>query len=54
LRNGKAEMVTVVTGERMVEKVEILQGLKAGDTVLTTGIMQVKPGMDVKVTKIKG
>jgi membrane fusion protein (multidrug efflux system) len=54
LRNGKAEMVTVVTGERLVEKVEILQGLKAGDTVLTTGIMQVKPGMEVKVTKIKG
>lgn len=53
LRNGKAEMVTVVTGERMVEQVEILQGLQAGDTVLTTGIMQVKPGMEVKVTKIK-
>jgi membrane fusion protein (multidrug efflux system) len=53
LRNGKAEMVTVVTGERMVEKVEILQGLKVGDTVLTTGIMQVKPGMEVKVTRIR-
>lgn len=54
VRNGKAEMVTVVTGERMVEQVEILQGLQAGDTVLITGIMQVKPGMKVKVTKIKG
>lgn len=52
VRNGKAEMVTVVTGERMVEQVEILKGLKAGDTVLTTGIMQVKAGMPVKV-KIK-
>lgn len=54
VRNGKAEMVTVVTGERLVEKVEILQGLQAGDTILTTGIMQVKPGMEVKITKIRG
>jgi membrane fusion protein (multidrug efflux system) len=52
VRNGKAELVTVTTGERMVEQVEILQGLQAGDTVLTTGIMQVKSGMNVKV-KIK-
>jgi len=54
VRNGKAEMVTIITGERMVDQVEILKGLQAGDTVLTTGIMQVKPGMAVKVTKIKG
>jgi membrane fusion protein (multidrug efflux system) len=53
LRNGKAELITVTTGMRMVEQVEILQGLKAGDTVIATGIMQVKPGMDVTITKIK-
>jgi membrane fusion protein (multidrug efflux system) len=53
LRNGKAELQTVVTGQRLAEAVEILQGLQPGDTVLTTGIMQVKPGMEVKVTKIK-
>lgn len=53
VRNGKADLVTVTTGMRTETDVEILQGLRAGDTVLTTGIMQVKPGMDVKVTKIK-
>ncbi|WP_118951181.1 efflux RND transporter periplasmic adaptor subunit [Taibaiella helva] len=53
LRNGKAELVTVATGLREVEDVEILHGLQPGDTVLTTGIMQVKPGVEVKVTKIR-
>lgn len=53
LRDGKAELQTVVTGQRLAEAVEIVQGLKPGDTVLTTGIMQVKPGVEVKVTRIR-
>ena len=53
LRNGKADLVTVATGMRMVSEVEILHGLQPGDTVITTGIMQVKKGMDVKITKIR-
>lgn len=52
LRGGKAELVTVTTGIREVASVEILQGLAVGDTVLTTGIMQVKPGMPVRVSKV--
>lgn len=49
IRSGKATMVPVKIGARTNERVEILQGLNAGDTILTTGIMQVKPGMDVIV-----
>jgi len=52
VRNGKVDMVTVQTGERLEAKVEILQGLQAGDTLLTTGIMQVKQNMPVKVKKV--
>lgn len=52
INNGKAEMVTVKLGVRLEDKVEILEGLKSGDTILTTGLMQVKPGMEVKVTKV--
>jgi len=52
VRNGKVNMVTVQTGERLEAKVEILQGLQTGDTILTTGIMQVKQGMPVKVKKV--
>jgi len=52
LKNGKADLVTVKTGMRMSDKVEVTSGLNAGDTVITTGIMQVKSGMDVKITKM--
>jgi len=52
VRNGKAKLVTVLIGARTNDKVEIVQGLHAGDTILITGIMQVKDGMNVKVSKI--
>ncbi|MBL7717817.1 MAG: efflux RND transporter periplasmic adaptor subunit [Flavipsychrobacter sp.] len=52
VKNGKAQLVTVVLGTRTSDKVEVISGLSAGDTILTTGMMQVKPGMDVKVSKI--
>lgn len=51
---GKVKMVTVILGTRTNEQVEIMSGLHAGDTILVTGIMQVKPGMPVKVTKVSG
>lgn len=53
IRNGKADIVTIVLGTRTTDKVEILSGLNAGDTILTTGMMQVKPGMEVNVSKLK-
>ncbi len=53
VRNGKADMVVVKLGQRTSDKVEILQGLQNGDTIVTTGLMQAKPGMDVKITKLK-
>lgn len=51
--NGKAEIITVELGTRTSDKVEVVKGLEAGDTVITTGIMQVKAGMDVKITKVR-
>ena len=50
---GKAELITVELGARTEDKVLVTQGLVAGDTVIITGIMQVKPGMDVTITKVK-
>lgn len=54
VRGGRVEMRTVVLGTRTDERVEIIQGLQAGDTILTTGLMQAKPGAEVKVTKVNG
>lgn len=53
VQKGKAKMVTVTLGARTADQVEILQGLQAGDTILTTGLMQVKDGAAVQVTKVR-
>jgi membrane fusion protein, multidrug efflux system len=50
VKGGRAKLVTVTTGTRTSDKVEIVQGLHAGDTILVTGIMQVKQNAQVKVT----
>ncbi len=52
LRSGKASMETVTTGIREVSMVEITSGLKAGDTVLVTGLLTTKPGSSVQINKI--
>lgn len=51
--NGKAREVKIETGTRTEKELLVLSGLKAGDTVLTTGIMALKPESPVKVTVIK-
>jgi membrane fusion protein, multidrug efflux system len=50
--NGKAKEVRVSAGERTERSLEILAGLKFGDTVLTTGILQLRKGLPVNVTRI--
>jgi membrane fusion protein (multidrug efflux system) len=52
VRDGKANLVVVQLGERTSDKVEILSGLLAGDTIVLTGLMQVKQGMKVKIIKV--
>ncbi|MGF2411775.1 efflux RND transporter periplasmic adaptor subunit [Ferruginibacter sp.] len=52
VRNGIASMETVTTGIRDSASVEITSGLKAGDTVLITGLLATKPGSKVQLNKI--
>jgi membrane fusion protein (multidrug efflux system) len=47
--NGRAALVPVITGIRTETKVEIVSGISVGDTVLTSGLMQLRPGMAVRV-----
>lgn len=51
-RNGMANMENVTTGTRDSSMVEITSGLKAGDTVLITGLLTTKQGAKVKLNKV--
>lgn len=48
-KNGKAEKVAVETGIRNDSTIQIKAGLTEGDTVLITGLMQMRQGMPLKV-----
>lgn len=52
LRKDSAVFQIVETGLRDSSFVQILSGVKAGDTVITTGLMAVRPGSKVKVTTV--
>lgn len=51
--NGTVEERRVQTGIRTNEKVQVISGLEHGDKVLTTGLLQVRPGMDVEITSTR-
>lgn len=52
-KNGVAKYVTVKTGIRQTEMIEILDGLEVGDTVCTTGILFLRPDAPVKFSKVE-
>lgn len=49
-KNGKAKEVMVETGSRSQSDVIVLSGLNPSDTVITTGVLTLKEGSDVKVS----
>ena len=51
-KNGVANFVTVKTGVRQTEMVEVTEGLSAGDTIATTGILFLRPQSPVKFAKV--
>lgn len=51
-RDGKADFVTVKTGMRTETQVQILSGVQAGDTLITTGIMQAAQGMPLHIRSV--
>lgn len=50
-KNGKAESQSVTIGDRTDERVEITEGLQAGDTLITSGILQLRPNMAVRLAE---
>jgi membrane fusion protein (multidrug efflux system) len=51
-KGGKAQSTEITTGIRDSADIQILTGVNTGDTILTTGLMFLRPGIDVKLTKI--
>lgn len=51
-RGGKAAFVDVTTGVRDSARVQILSGLHPGDTVVTTGLLSVRPNASIAINKI--
>ena len=49
VHDGKADTVSIITGVRNDTAIQVIHGLQAGDTVITTGLMQLRPGNDVKI-----
>ena len=52
-RNGTAQQVTLTRGLRTESKVQILDGLNVGDTLIVTGVMQLRHGMPVTIDYFK-
>ena len=53
-RNGKAESQPVEIGMRTDERVEIASGLQAGDTLITSSLLQLRPGAAVRPQESRG
>ena len=51
-KNGTAIFADVVTGGRDSARVQVVQGLKAGDSVVVTGLLSVRPEGKIQVGKI--
>ncbi len=50
---GKAAVRTVQAGARTEQSVQILEGLKPGDTLITSGLLQIRPGMAVQISELQ-
>ncbi len=53
LENNVVTEQIVETGIRTSERIQIIQGVADTDTILTTGLLQVRPGDQVEISKIE-
>lgn len=51
-KNGLAEVTPIKLGIRKEKYVQVVDGIGVGDTLITTGILQLKPSAPVKIKKI--
>jgi membrane fusion protein (multidrug efflux system) len=53
LKNGQVSFIPVITGVRDSSRVQVVEGLSAGDTLITTGLLFIRPDSKIKLTKIQ-
>lgn len=51
--DGKAKEVAVISSTRTDKTIEISEGIVPGDTIIVSGLMNLKAGQSVKVSKIQ-
>lgn len=51
-KSGRVEPVVVNLGIRTDSRIEIIRGVELGDTIVTTGLLQMRPGLQVKLENI--
>ncbi|MDR1202468.1 MAG: efflux RND transporter periplasmic adaptor subunit [Tannerellaceae bacterium] len=52
-KGGEAYPQEIITGLRTESRIQVLEGIHAGDTVITTGVMQLRTGMKVNIDNLK-
>lgn len=52
-KGGKAVPAIIETGLRQDASIQVTKGLSEGDTLITTGVLQIKPGASVTITSIQ-
>ena len=53
LNGGQIEFRSIRTGVRDSARVQVVEGLSTGDTLITTGLMFLRPDSKVKVTRLQ-
>lgn len=52
-KEGQAVFTDVVTGVRSADRIQILEGISANDTVVVTGLMSIRPDNKIIIAKIQ-
>jgi membrane fusion protein, multidrug efflux system len=51
-KNGFVDQVIVTTGLRTESHIQVVSGIQPGDTIITTGILQMRAGLPVVISEI--
>ena len=52
-KDGTAKSAEIITGLRSERDVQVMEGLQEGDTVITTGVMQLRNSMKVIIDNLR-